>query len=54
MDKVGSRLTLTPEDNEDMRKFREEGMTYHAIAQLYDAPWTTIHWRLRAKEGKVS
>lgn len=53
-DKVGSRLTLSPEDTEDMRKFRNEGMTYHAIAQLYDAPWTTIHWRLRAKEGKVS
>ena len=53
-DKVGSRQTLTPEDTEDMRKFRGEGMSYHAIARLYDAPWTTIHGRIRPNGGNVN
>ena len=52
-DKVGSRLTLTPEDTEDMQKFRDEGMSYKGIAQLYDAPWTTIHGRLRPRDQRV-
>jgi hypothetical protein len=53
-DKVGSSQTLTSEDTEDMRKFRGEGMSYQEIAQLYDAPWTTVHGRIRPREGKVS
>lgn len=50
-DKVGS--LLSPEDTEDMKKFREEGMTYKGISMLYDAPWTTIRWRLRTRDQKV-
>ena len=53
-DKVGSRQILTPEDTEDMKIFRNEGMSYHEIAQLYDAPWTTIHGRIRPRDQRVS
>jgi len=45
---------LSPEDVEDMRKFRNEGMSYHEIARLYDAPWTTIHGRIRPREGRAA
>ncbi len=53
-DKVISRQILSPADTEDMKKFRSEGMSYHEIAQLYDAPWTTIYGRIRPRKEKVS
>jgi hypothetical protein len=40
---------ITPEDVEDMKKFRDEGMGYREIAELYNVPWTTVHGRIRPR-----
>ena len=46
------RAILTAEDNEDIRKFRAEGLTFYEIASYYDAPWTTIYGRIRPTESR--
>lgn len=43
------RPQLTRKDNEDIRKFREEGLSWHEIARYYDAPWTTVYGRVRPR-----
>jgi len=51
-EKVRPHFTL--EDIDDMRKFRDEGLSYYAIAKIYDVSLATIIGRLRPREEKVS
>ena len=48
-DKV--RTHLTTEDVEDIQRFRDEGLSYNAIAKIYDVSRSSIIWRL-ARDGK--
>jgi len=52
-DKIRSINMLTPEDIADIRKFRDEGIPYKAIAQIYDVPWRAIPWRLRPRDQRL-
>jgi len=45
------RNYFTPEDTEDMQKMRDEGLSYYAIAKIYDVSRSTIIWRV-ARDGK--
>jgi len=53
-DMVSSRHTLTPEDTEDMRKIKAEGITWKALGEIYCIPETTAYRRLRHRKEKVS
>jgi len=48
-EKVRPHFTL--EDIDDMRKFRDEGLSYYAIAKIYDVSRSTIIGRV-ARNGK--
>jgi len=44
----------TPEDVEDMRKLKAEGVSWPELGEIYCVPWTTVYGRLRPRKGKVS
>ncbi|EGW36495.1 hypothetical protein [Desulfosporosinus sp. OT] len=48
------RNYFTPRDTEDMQKLRDEGLSYYAIAKIYDVSRSTIIGRLNRKEERVS
>ena len=52
--KVISLHTLTPEDTEDMRKLKEQSVTWLELGKIYCVPWTTPYSRLRSKKEKAS
>lgn len=53
-DKVKTRYLLTPEDTEDMRKLKAQGVTWPELGEIYCVPWTTPYSRLKPKKEKVS
>lgn len=51
--KVRSCHTLTPEDTEDMRKLKAEGVTWKELGEIYCVPLTTPCGRLKPRRKKV-
>ena len=51
-DKVKSYYT--PEDVEDMRKLKAEGVSWPELGEIYCVPWTTVYGRIRSRKGMVS
>ena len=45
------RNYFAPEDTEDMQKMKDEGLSYYAIAKIYDVSRSTIVGRLRSYEA---
>ncbi|MBE6067974.1 MAG: hypothetical protein E7211_09825 [Clostridium lundense] len=50
--KRGVNKTLTNEDVLDMIKFKNEGMTYKEIGQMYGSNWNTVRCRIKYYEEK--